>query len=196
MSDDEGTLKCDLWSIRYDKLDAFAYDGEELNGDVAFAGEHMLYEVNLDTLLPWRFEGQDWQPENETDPAEAEDATSADTVPGDSGAVCFTLDGGLELCDAVDQVLQTVLGRALQALGETMQKCPLDAQHRAAEGISRAREIMAGALLRRMQDRHEPSNRTYECTAEDVAFILEEVKPQMTEILTRVRSGHSPLNVA
>ena len=67
-----------------------------------------------------------------------------------------------------------------------MEKLPLDAQHRAADVISRARVIFQTAIQGQLEE-----TGMHEFTAEHVPLVLAAVGPQLLEMTQRMNRGES-----
>ena len=95
--------KVAVWRVRYDQIDELDYTGDELLAEIAFIGDHSLFDVTSDTVLPWRYEGQQWLP----DQPDQTTVEGAGVEEAESNDVVIPLSGGVTLPDAVEQIVQT-----------------------------------------------------------------------------------------
>jgi len=186
LTDEEGcegeSQLVSLWAVNYDALPDFDYSGEDLCSEVAFVAEHGLLEVTSDTLLPWRIEGQQWDPPEGSEDEDASESTVVDDF------TVIPLNAGTGLPEAIEQIVQNVVGKAIEATGDKMASLPFDAQHQVADLVSHARELFATAIKAQLEE-----TGMNEFRREHVASVLEKVAPQLEAMRDRLRNGQPVL---
>ena len=84
-------------------------------------GDHALLDVDSDVLLPWRLEGQQWEPqEGEGTSATADDAADDAAYDG----LVISLQGGKGVSEAVDQLMSLILAPFMKMAQEKMASLP------------------------------------------------------------------------